>query len=65
MKKFIEWVSDHRVTVIVSYVAFMVLFYFFGIPKQSFGALVVSFLGVTLFFVVFLYALKKLWFDRK
>lgn len=65
MKNFIAWIDEHKVPVIVSYAAFMVLFYFLGLPKQSFGAFIVSFLGVTLFFIAALFVVKTIWFDQK
>lgn len=48
----------------IAYVIFMVLFYFIGIPKQTLGGFVVSFLAVTAFFALCVFLVKKLYIDK-
>jgi hypothetical protein len=65
MKDFFAFLEEKKVAVIVGYIVFMILFYFIGIPRQSFGAFIVSFLIVTLAYLVFVFFFKKILFDKK
>lgn len=55
--------KDEKKIVGIAYVVFMILFFFIGIPKLSFGAFVVAFLGVTAFFALAVYLIKRFYID--
>lgn len=57
--------KDEKKTIGIVYAVFMILFFFIGIPKLSFGAFVVAFLGTTAFFALAVYLIKRFYVDAE
>jgi hypothetical protein len=65
MKDFFAFLEEKKVAVIVGYIVFFVVFFLINIPKMSFFGYLLAFAVVTLFYIICVYAIKKIWFDKK
>jgi hypothetical protein len=65
MKDFFAFLEEKKVAVIVGYIVFFVVFFLINIPKMSFFGYLLAFVVVTLFYLICVYAIKKIWFDKK